>query len=321
MQSIFANAKLCSNISLPTVFHPAPQSSRGDFLIYPLSTKCWFGSVLLGNSFCSAISCYFLKFCVSAENGAPTQNPFLFVAVWGDSLDKWVLFAGEKGMKFSPFSGEALMPGCRQEQHWPRLTRSADAAKSHFLRLSAFLLTLPPFMPRHETWAGPCSPWQLVWHLTHVGGLISNLFWMLSWIKCFQSLQMTRQELNDCRENHLHFLFCALDRSVVGKFVPKPSAPASLAMQEQVISFPNMTGFWYQWEIGSSYMKTVDSSFLSSIFTVIVMILVLCPSSLPHITAFSLIQNQFVNSTQHHIFHCVWDCHEIFFSPISQPSF
>lgn len=46
-----------------------------------------------------------------------------------------------------------------------------------------------------------------------------------------------------------------------------PSAPARFAVQQQVISFPNTPGFWYQWETGSSYMKAVDSSFLFWLLT------------------------------------------------------
>lgn len=48
---------------------PCSTEQQKRFLIYPLRTKCWFGSLLLGNRLCSAISCYFLKFCISEENG------------------------------------------------------------------------------------------------------------------------------------------------------------------------------------------------------------------------------------------------------------
>lgn len=209
VQSIFANAKLCSNRSLFTIFHPAPQSSREDIFFFNLPTK---NKVLiwLCASWKLSLLCYFLLFsqvsCFSREWG-PTQNLSLFVAMWGDSLDRcrWVLFAGEtgneeqkQGRKFSPFSGEALMLGRQHEQRWPLLARSVDAAESRFLRLSAFLTTLPPFMPRHKPWAGfvltlaaPVTPHPCRW--PHF-----KPFWVPSWIKCFQSLWMTRQELNDC---------------------------------------------------------------------------------------------------------------------------
>lgn len=48
---------------------PCSTEQQKRFLIYPLRTKRWFGSVLLGNCLCSAISCYFLKFCILEENG------------------------------------------------------------------------------------------------------------------------------------------------------------------------------------------------------------------------------------------------------------
>lgn len=100
---------------------------------------------------------------------------------------RWVLFTGEKGMKSKSTAESFLLLAARLwclepaatasslPQSWPCLTRSAEAAKSHFLRLSAFFMTVPPFMPRHKLWAGSCSLWQLLWHLTSVGGLISNL--------------------------------------------------------------------------------------------------------------------------------------------------
>lgn len=51
-----------------------------------------------------SLLCYFLLFSqvlYFRRKRGPTQNLFLFVAAWGDSLDRcrWVLFAGKKGKK------------------------------------------------------------------------------------------------------------------------------------------------------------------------------------------------------------------------------
>lgn len=39
MQSVFANAKFCRNISHSAIFHPAPQSSREDFFNLPTKNE------------------------------------------------------------------------------------------------------------------------------------------------------------------------------------------------------------------------------------------------------------------------------------------
>lgn len=51
-----------------------------------------------------SLLCYFLLFSqvlYFRREWGPTQSLFMFVAVWGDSLDRcrWMLFAGEKQMK------------------------------------------------------------------------------------------------------------------------------------------------------------------------------------------------------------------------------
>jgi len=46
-----------------------------------------------------------------------------------------------------------------------------------------------------------------------------------------------------CTVVPLCFLFCDLGRPVIGKAAHTPSAPATFAVQQVVISFPNMTGF------------------------------------------------------------------------------
>lgn len=162
MQSVFANAKFCRNRNHFAVFHPASQSSREDFLIYPLRTKCWFGSVVLRSHLCC-----FLLFSQAAyfrcERG-PTQNLCMFVVVWHDSLDRcrWVLFASKKQVasksmgKFSHFRSEELM--LTANTLWltafpnPGLAWHVQQrlhAKSHFLRLSALCMIAAPFILRH----------------------------------------------------------------------------------------------------------------------------------------------------------------------------